>query len=206
MGMASRQSRSPWAALLALAVAAPALSGCLGIALGAGGTLASAVSQQRGVSGVVSDTVIRARINDRWFAHDVDMYRRVSLVVQDGRVLLTGRVPTREMRLDAVRLAWQADGVREVVNEIKVTDEGGIASFAADTWISSQLKAKILLDREISSLNYSIETVGGVVYLMGVARSRAELDRVTDYARNLRNVERVVSYVEVKDAPGSGAS
>ena len=85
-----------------------------------------------------------------------------------------------------MRLAWQASGVTEVVNEIRVTDEGGVMNYVRDSWISTQLKTKILIDKDIKSVNYSIETVNGVVFLMGITQNQAELNRVTNHARMTR--------------------
>ena len=51
---------------------------------------------------------------------------------------------------------------------------------------------------DVRSVNYTIDTVNGSVYLIGSARSQAELDKVTDVARNVPNVKRVVSYVEIR--------
>ncbi len=133
------------------------------------------------------------------------MYRLLSLQVQEGRVLVSGLVPDQEMRLDAIRLAWQPEGVREVINEVRVEEEGGgVEDFALDTWISTELKAKLVFDKEVSSVNYSIETVHGVVYLMGIAQSPGELNRVVEHARNIAYVERVVSYVRM-NAPDNSA-
>ncbi len=167
--------------------------------VGAGATAGSAAVQERGITGALDDTQIRMEINHLWLQKDETLYRKVSLQVQEGRVLLTGVVPDPEMRMTAVKLAWQADGVREVINEIEVAEAGSLQGFARDTWISAQLKSRLLFDDEIMSPNYSIETVRGVVYLMGVARSRAELERVTNHARNIAHVRKVTSYVRVKD-------
>src|SRR5689334_22409772 len=102
------------------------------------------------------------------------------------------------MSVDAVRLAWQAEGVKQVNSEIQVADKSTLADEARDTWITTRLRAAILTDGKVRSLNYSIETVNGVVYLMGSARTQGELDLVTNYARNIPNVKRVVSYVTVR--------
>lgn len=175
-----------------------ATSGCAPLVVGgAAATVGTAAAQERGLQGAVSDTAIQARINDLWFKHSVDMYQRLDMTVNQGRVLLTGRATTPEMRLDAVRLAWQADGVKEVINEIEVVDTSSLTDRARDTWISTQLRGRLMFDREISSINYTIDTVNGVVYLMGSARNQAELDRVTGHARSLPHVKRVVSYVRV---------
>lgn len=182
------------------------LSGCVGTMVGAGATAATAAAQERGFSGAVDDTVIRTRINALWLDHNEEMFRKAGLQVHEGRALLTGTMPTQQMRLDAVRLAWQADGVREVINEMTVAKSGGVSGFATDTWISTQLKTRILFDKEISSINYSIETVAGVVYLMGIAQTQDELARVTTHARSISNVRQVVSYVRLKDDPDRKAT
>ena len=174
------------------------LSGCVSALVGAGATAGTAAMEDRGIGGAISDTEIRARINALWSEKDERMWRKIGLQVNEGRVLLTGTVDSPEMRLEAVRLAWQAKGVKEVINEIQIAKSEGISGFARDTWISTQLKTELLFDSKVSSINYSIETVDGVVYLLGVAQSQAELDRVTDHARSLDYVKKVVSYVRVK--------
>jgi osmotically-inducible protein OsmY len=195
--------RRPHRALLAAAAALPlALAACspAGVAVGAGATATVAGLQERGLSGAIDDSKIRVQINHLWLQEDEVLYRKAQLQVQNGRVLLTGMMPTGEMRATAVRLAWQADGVQEVINEMQV-GEGSIGDYATDTWIATQLKADLLLDAEVTSINYSIETVNGVVYLIGIAQSEAELDRVLRHARGLANVRKVVSYVRIKTAP-----
>ena len=59
----------------------------------------------------------------------------------------------------------------------------------------------MLFDQDVRSVNYSIETVNQVIYLMGVAQDEAELQRVVDHARNVAYVRRVVSYVQMKEDP-----
>ncbi len=193
--------RARFAAVLALAALGGMLQGCVGMVAGAAATSATAASQERGLGGAISDTEIRANINRQLFDHDIKLMNDVGLSVVEGRVLLTGTVASQQARLDAVRLAWQARGVREVINELKIGNEGGITSYARDTLISTRLKTEMLFDKEIQAINYSIETVEGVVYLMGIAQNAAELDRVTNRARNLSYVRKVVSYVRLKDDP-----
>lgn len=185
------------ACVLALSSVA-VLPGCVGAVVGAGATVGTAAMEERGIEGAADDTLIRARINELWSAADERMWRKVGLQVHSGRALLTGHVDTPDMRTEAVRLAWQAKGVREVINEIQISDGSGVGGFARDTFISTELKTKLLFDSKVSSINYSIETVAGVVYLIGIAQSQEELDRVTNYARNLEYVKKVVSYVTIK--------
>jgi len=206
-GMNRRNPTGPTIALaVMLGISAISLNGCVGVAVGGGATAATAAAQERGFRTAVNDTVIRARINDLWFTHSVDLYKDVSLQIVEGRVLLTGQVPNAKVREDAVRLTWKAKGVREVINEIQVTSESGIVSYSRDVWITAQFKSKMVLDKQVSSINYSVETVGGIVYLIGIAQNQAELDRVVNHARNLKYVRRVVSYVLLKTDPRRGKS
>lgn len=189
------------AVLAGLAVVA--VAGCTpaGLAVGAGTGAAVAASQERGFAGTLKDTQIRTTINYLWLNHSTKMYHQLGLSVYEGRVLLTGVVKSEEMRLDAVRLAWRAASVDEVINEIQVDGRGHSKNFVRDTWITARLKTKILFDRDVININYSVDTVNGTVYLFGVAQDRAELDRVTNHARNLKYVRKVVSHVLLKEDP-----
>lgn len=187
-------------ALFGLAVLAAGTCGCAPLIVGGAATTAAVASEHRGLKGFANDTEIRAAINHLWFQHSLALVNRIGLTVDQGRVLLTGRASDAQMRLDAVRLAWQAQGVKEVINEIQVDNESGILDSARDTWITTQLRTKITFDGDIHSQNYSIDTINGVVYLMGTATTQAELDRVTQHARSLANVQRVVSYVRLISA------
>lgn len=183
-------------AVVGLAVVAVAGTACVPLILGAGGTAVVAAHEKRGLRGFATDAAITAQINELWLQHSLDLYQRLSMRVDQGRVLLTGRAADPQMRLDAVRLAWQATGVKEVINEIQVDTESGVVDSAKDTWISTQLRTRITFDGSVSGQNYSIDTVNGVVYLMGWAKSQDELDRVIGHARAIPNVQRVVTYVQ----------
>jgi osmotically-inducible protein OsmY len=191
---------------LALRLALPALlllslGGCVGVAVGAAATGATVASQERSVGDAVDDTTIRTTLNELFFRESLDLYNAVSYSVVEGRVLLKGAVKKPESRIKATQLAWRAAGVREVINEIQVTDKGGISDYAADTWISTQLKTKMLFNKNVYSINYNVETVNGVVYLMGIAQDQKELDLVLALAREVPSVVEVVSHVMLKGDP-----
>ncbi len=156
--------------------------------------------QERGISGAAHDAAVYARVNGLLIDDDLSLYSKIGIDVVEGRVLLTGVVPDADARIRAVRLAWQAEGVREIINEI-VIDRADSARGAKDAWITAQLAGRLLFDQEISSINYSVDTVRGVVYLMGVAQDQIELDRVVRHARDVRFVNRVVNYVRLRSDP-----
>lgn len=169
----------------------------VGIATGVGATAGVAAAQEGGIKGAVGDAKINALISDKWFKHDLKIFQKLGLTVEQGRVLITGVVQDPEHRVDAVRLAWQVDGVKQVINEIRVAESDGITGYMKDKWISGRLRTAITIDSDILSINYTIETVQGIVYLMGVAQNQGELDRVINKARNIENVKQVISYVKI---------
>ncbi len=185
--------------LVCFSLSALALSGCtgLGLATGAAAVTGIAVAKEGGINRAISDTTIKARINDAWLRYDLKAFIKLSTTVNQGRVLITGVVQNPEHRVEAVRLAWQVKGVEQVINEIRVADSTGITGFAKDGWITTRLRTSIALDREVQSINYSIDTVQGIVYLMGVAQNQVELNRVIEKARTIAGVKQVVSYVKL---------
>lgn len=190
-------------ALAGSMIAGLALAGCSPVGVAAGGAAVgvTAAQSEKGFRRSVADTEIRIAINDLWFQADEEMFRKVNLQVQEQRVLLSGVVQKPDQRVEAVRLAWQATGVREVINEIEVADRSGLDDQAGDSWITTQLETTLLFDKEIASINYSIETVNRSIFIMGVAQTQAELDRVIGHAKDISHVRRVVSYALLKDDP-----
>ena len=186
---------------LMLLSAPPLLSGCAETIIGGVATGAVAASQERGLGGAVGDTQIRTAINYLWLDHDKDMYHQLNLNVHEGRVMITGVVARQDLRDEAVKRAWRAKGVKEVIDEIIVDPKGTSGTYARDSWIDAQLSAKLLFDKNIYSINYSTETVRGQIYILGIAQDQAELDLVLQNARSIEYVRRVVSYILLKDDP-----
>ncbi len=186
-------------ALLA-AVLLAVVAGCSGTGSGGLGLAQIAPAAGGGEEGLdsVSDTEIRLQINYLWAKHDLALFRKINLSVKDGRVMLTGSVINPKTRIDAVRLAWQAEGVQEVINEILVDDPATLVESARDHWITARLRARLMLDPEVGSDNFNIDAVGGSVYVMGVARDQEELDRVIAHAKNVDYVENVISHVRLR--------
>lgn len=161
-----------------------------------------AASEERGISGSLSDAQISAQISGLWANKSADVFIALGLAVYEGRVLITGVLKSQEQVDTAVADAWSVRGVREVINDVIIDPSGRTGTFATDSFIIAQLRAKLLIDKDVSAVNYSIDSVRGIVYVMGVAQSQAELDRVIGYARNIRYVQKVVNHALLKTDPG----
>ena len=186
---------------LILLFSALGLSGCVPAIIAGTAETTSAVAQERTIGQAVDDFGIQTDLEARLFQEGFQLFRKVDTEVVEGRVLLTGRVPTQEARTTAGRIAWSVPHVREVVNETEVEPNGRLGTYFNDLRISNQLRAKLARDGEIAIINYNVEAVNGTIYLLGIAQNEQELERVTLHARTIPGVKKVVSHVQLKNAP-----
>ena len=172
-----------------------ALSGCVNAAIGIGTAAVAASTTEKGLSTSVSDSVIQAKLSESFIQTSQSIFLNVETSVNDGSVLLTGKLKTQEEKIAATRLSWEIKGVREVINEIQLSEASSFKSSAKDLAASAQLRAALIRDADISSLNFSIDVVNGIVYLSGVAKNEEERERVVAHAQELRFAKQVVSYI-----------
>ena len=190
---------NPSATILVLLALCLGLSGCVAAVVGVGGAAVAAGSTEKGLGTSVADSGIKLKINERLFQTDASLFQGVTISVNQGAVLLTGKVQTPEDRVQATQLAWQVKGVVEVINEIKVTDTSSLKSIAKDLTAQAQMRGKLIGDPDISSLNFSVDVVNGTVFLSGVASSEDEMQKVVTHARELSFAQEVVNYIRVSD-------
>jgi osmotically-inducible protein OsmY len=179
------------------------MTGCAPAIIGGTAATGLAVTKEKGISGSLTDSQISTVIKYKLYQKDPDLHRRVNVNVQNTEVMLTGAVPDHRDHIAAVKIAWEASGVTRVIDNISESEGASVATFTKDSWITTNLKSKLFLESDIQSRNYSIKTVSGQVYLMGIAQSQDELDKVVNAARNTNGVEKVISYVKIKDASHS---
>jgi len=168
----------------------------------AGGAAAAGGSaiQERSFGTQVNDTTTWGKIRSALASKDKG-FSDITVEVNEGRALLIGVVDTPEDRLEVLKIVWRQHGVSEVINEITIGKyEHSIKGIATDSWITTQLKSKLLLAQSVKSMNYNIETIDRVVYLIGIAQNQEELDAATSIASKIKYVEKVVSYVRLKDS------
>ena len=157
--------------------------------------------KEKGIKEAISDGMIDASINKEYLNHNINMFINVEIEVVEGRVLLTGSVKKPKHRLDAIKIAWKVLGVREVINEIDVTEKGGIKQYLIDVKIKTQIRYKVLADKEVSSINYNFEVVNGNVYIIGIAENKKELKKLIAHINSIGGVLKVVSHAIMKNDP-----
>lgn len=199
VGHMGKNSVKKLRALLGLLALAPMAAACAPITT-ATGLVADAgytASEKRSADDVISDNAIKLKLNQALFEADIDLFKNVSTVVYKGRVLLLGSVEAPAAKARAAALASGVEGVRELINDIQVTDGNGVMGFVNDVLIEKTIQSVLFFDDQVRSANYRVRSVNGVVYLIGSAKDRGELERVLAKVRKTDGVARVVNYIRL---------
>tara|TARA_B100001027_G_scaffold186569_1_gene139112 strand:+ start:374 stop:964 length:591 start_codon:yes stop_codon:yes gene_type:complete len=155
-------------------------------------------NSDRSIGEYVDDVLIKAILKNSYFDQSEKIFFNVDVEVSQGRVLLTGTVDNIDLRIEATRIAWGVKGVQTVINEIQISESDNILNFADDLVISTKVIAKLMLDEEVNSLNYNIETVNKVVYIIGISSSSDEKKKAIDLTKEVFGVEEVIEYITIK--------
>lgn len=199
MNMTKQSLHLRLASLVLIGILGLGLSGCVGAVAGVGAVAVAAGTTEKGLGTSFNDGIIKTKISEAYFKEHVNLYSNIKIDVNIGSVLLTGDVEEPEQAVKAVQLAWQVNGVIEVINEIDVSNKASIKDRAKDLASEAQLRGKLITDPDISSLNYSIDVVNGVVYLSGIAGSEDEMNLVINHAQELRFGTTVINYIRITE-------
>ena len=177
------------------------LYSCSPIGILGGATTSTMVIAEgdRTLGTVVDDTTIKINISAKFLKSSNNLFIDISSNVIEGRVLLTGLVETQEIRIDAVRIVWEVEGVKEVVNEIIVGSNTTIKEYANDLWINTQAKALAAKTVGLRSLSYNFETIKGRVYIAGITSRPEQLDDIIKVTKTIKGVKEIINYVILKE-------
>jgi osmotically-inducible protein OsmY len=161
-------------------------------------------AKDRSLGQSIDDGAISIKIKKEFITRGFKkLYTKINVEVFQGRVLYTGEVEDEEDIIAAIDIAWKQKEVKEVINELSVTESKrtlDVLQYSKDSWITTKVKSKIFADRKIKFINYTIVTTNNVVYLFGIARSEEELTTVAEMAASVSGVEKVISHVTVREA------
>ena len=181
---------------LILLLIAIILSGCVGVSSsGVFGTGVSVALDPRSVGTQIDDSIMQKNLSARMILLDKKYLLSVKSKVLDGRIFLTGKVENPEDKLKLTKMAWETEGVRSVRNDIKVKENFNFKQSAKDLLITSQLRTALILDKEIKSTNYQIDTYKKKIYIYGIAMTLDEKDKVIDEAKQVLDVKDVIASI-----------
>jgi osmotically-inducible protein OsmY len=123
---------------------------------------------------------------------------RINVDSYNGIVLLTGQVPSEELKQRASEVALEVRNVRDVHNELSVSANLPASQRLSDTWINTRIRTTLAADQSIDTSRLRFVTENATVYIMGIVR-RAEADRIVNAVADVGGIQRIVKVFDYLD-------
>ena len=176
------------------------LSGCVGTSSqGVFGTGVSIALDPRSVGTQIDDNIMQKNLVARMVKKDKKYLIDVNTKVLDGRIFITGKVDNPEEKLQITKMAWETKGVRSVKNDIIIKEDFNFKQSAKDLLITSQLRTALIINKNIKSTNYNIDTYKKKIYIYGIAYSPEEQKEVIKEASEILDVQKVIASILLVD-------
>ncbi|MDC3185351.1 BON domain-containing protein [Candidatus Pelagibacter sp.] len=176
------------------------LSSCIGTSSkGLLGTGVSIAFDPRTLGTQIDDSIMEKNLGARLTALNASYFLSVKVKIIDGRIFLTGKVDTSEEKLIITKKAWEIKGARSVKNDIKIKEKFNFSRSAKDLLITSQLRTAMIVNKEISAANYQIDTHKKKIYVYGIAITEEERKLVIQEAKEILDVEDVITSILLVD-------
>ena len=176
------------------------INGCVGTSSqGLFGTGVSIAIDPRSLGTQIDDNIMQKNLTARLLLVDKKYLLSINTKVLDGRIFLTGKVDDPEEKLKITKMAWETKGVRSVRNNVIIKEEFNFKQSAKDLLITSQLRTALVLNKNIKSTNYNIDTYKKKIYIYGIAQSKEEQKQVIEEGKKIPDVERVIASILLID-------
>ena len=172
------------------------LNACVGASSkGIFGTGVSIALDPRSLGTQIDDSIMDKNLDAKLLLLNKNYFLSIKTQVLDGRIFITGKVDDPEEKLKITKLAWEVEGTRSVKNDVKIKEEFKFKQSAKDVLITSQLRTSLIFNKKIKSANYSIDTYKKKIYIYGIAQTKEEQELVIEEAKQILDVEDVISSI-----------
>ncbi len=176
------------------------LTGCVGYSsTGVLGTGVSIALDPRSFGTQIDDSIMQQNLRAKLLSTDKRYIISVKTKILDGRIFLTGKVNSVEDKLKLTKLAWEIKGARSVNNDLQIKEKFDFKRSAKDLLITSQLRAALISNKKIKSVNYNIDTYKKKIYIYGISQNKTERDEVTKEAKQILDVKDVTTSIFLVD-------
>tara|TARA_B100000674_G_scaffold310614_1_gene258046 strand:- start:235 stop:828 length:594 start_codon:yes stop_codon:yes gene_type:complete len=172
------------------------ITGCVGYSsTGVLGTGVTVALDPRTIGTQIDDSLMQKNLRAKLILMDKAYLLKVKTKVLDGRIFITGKVDTVEEKLKITKLGWEIKGARSVKNDLKIKEKFNFSQTAKDILITSQLRTALITNKKIKSVNYNIDTYKKIIYIYGIAREEEERAEVINEAKQVLDVEDVITSI-----------
>tara|TARA_B100001741_G_C16409377_1_gene530802 strand:+ start:47 stop:640 length:594 start_codon:yes stop_codon:yes gene_type:complete len=172
------------------------ITGCVGTSsTGVFGTGVTIALDPRTVGTQIDDSIMQKNLSAKLINMNTNYILSVKTKVLDGRIFITGKVDTVEEKLKITKLGWEIKGARSVKNDLRIKEKFNFQRAAKDLLITSQLRTAMITSKKIKSVNYNIDTYKKIIYVYGIAHNEEERAEVLNEAKQILDVEDVISSI-----------
>ena len=172
------------------------LTSCVGTSsTGVFGTGVSIAFDPRTIGTQIDDSIMQKNLSAKLINMNTNYILSVKSKVLDGRIFITGKVDTIEEKLKITKLGWEIKGARSVKNDLQIKEKFNFSRAAKDLLITSQLRTAMITSKKIKAVNYNIDTYKKKIYVYGIAQNEDERKEVINEAKQILDVEDVISSI-----------
>ena len=184
-------------AALILSLGVSQLQGCAVAVVGAGAAAAKVANDRRTVGTQLDDQNAESAIAYQWSKSDaLKAEANLQADVYNGVALITGQVPSEQLRDDAIARVQSVEYVKKIHNQLRIGELIGASQQATDIWLASKVKTKLVADERVPALQVRVVVQNAEVFLMGRG-SNQEATAAVDIARHVGGVQRVIRAFEI---------
>lgn len=175
------------------------LEGCAPAVVAGGATGAVVVHDSRTAGTVIEDQAIESKAWKSFLSDkEINDNAHINVTSYNTIVLVTGEAPNEELKERIINIVRNIQKVSHVYDEITIAAPSSYVSRSSDSVITSKVKTKLLAMENFDGTRVKVVTEKGFVYLMGLLLHE-ESDRVTDVARKVGGVQKVVKLFQYTD-------
>ena len=175
------------------------LQGCVPLAATGIGAAALMAGDRRSTGVYVEDENIEWKARGRLIDRFKDTH--VNVTSFNLTVLLTGEVPSEQVKTEVADAIRSITSVKNVVNELVIGGNTAYTARANDGLITTNVKTRFINNGKFSINHVKVVTESGTAFLMGIV-TREEAEAAIELARTTGGVSRVVKVFEYSENAG----
>ena len=143
----------------------------------------------------IDDSIMQKNLQARLALTEKKYLVKLSVKVLDGRIFLSGKVDEPEEKLKITKIAWETKGARSVKNNIAIKQKFSFKNLTKDVLITSQLRTALIINKDVSSANFNIDTINQKIYVFGIAQDENEKREIIQEAKQIVDVKEIVTSI-----------
>ena len=171
------------------------LQGCLNAAM----TSAQAFYNRHGLQKNLNDQYITIQAYQALNSNSQFKDANIAIATYNNEVLLVGQTPQFWQKAEAERIVKKIPDVERIYDTITIASPSSTLTRISDSWITTKIKAKLLVSADVDATKVKVVTENSTVYLMGIllpdeASAALDLANATD---GVVNVVNLFSYINI---------